>query len=684
MKKFSMSAVYGVLLILLLFPVSAVMSKDKQQEDKQALTTKQQFKESVRKTDLPDLVVTELRMDKSCELTIILENKGKGSVAEKDFKNAVVAFRFGKISKTVPLSQLDRNGMLQNPQTVVNAETSIKIEKAMLVTVTIDSTKKIKETSDGNNSRKQKLSPKCEPPGEAARTKNITTKAGTQIPEQSNLQPISAAGISDKKTDSGLTISKLILVDNEVVVELRRFGRDKLKSEIKDRSRLQIKINGKTKVWPLAKVDPGFRKLNTNKRMVKYNTGIILDKGGIVHAELLGVQDASEKSAMLRPRPGPQPGNPEFAEELEESVVSTSIIDRVPREYTHPGMSSSTSMSDLVAPDFPARITSVTAPVYVGTRFTVRGEGFGNRQGRVRWAMNPPLFDGGVTDIQIDHWADTVIQATITGNVWGRSITEPRDSVIHVWPTAVAEREFGRPGDGPPPYAYSGIEGPMYPFQVIPFEPVFSRLSSDEINEGETFTITGRNFGSDPGDWGEVRMSGISHSRFEVESWGNATIRIRIDDDVILSADADSVMSEITVVNNHNKSVDCGTIRVNHVNNVQLELARVVVSDWDWEDGTWPDRHISFRFTAVVRNVGTDRFSGRIRMEAASDRSIASPRLDVSRLDPGTEISFESRYLGCDDDPCRVGFRIFGGPSSDSCSMDIAGNGTNVRPATCP
>ena len=113
---------------------------------------------------LPDLVVEKIWLNRGY-ISFSLKNGGKGAIPNKEHKNGKVTVAYGGKTQTYAFTgksggnaPVDPSGTLKSPGHTITYTTGIKIKSAKLarnisVRVYVDSTKKIQEQNEGNNTK---------------------------------------------------------------------------------------------------------------------------------------------------------------------------------------------------------------------------------------------------------------------------------------------------------------------------------------------------------------------------------------------------------------------------------------------------------------------------------------------------------------------------------------------------
>ncbi len=117
---------------------------------------------------LPDLIVERIWLDNQCRINFQLKNNGAGSIPEERYRLGMVRLFIGSQELDYSLVQayegrqaVDSAGSLKQPKGVISFNTGQRLETQRLVRVWIDSTEKIAESNDGNNTGRESLTPNC-------------------------------------------------------------------------------------------------------------------------------------------------------------------------------------------------------------------------------------------------------------------------------------------------------------------------------------------------------------------------------------------------------------------------------------------------------------------------------------------------------------------------------------------
>ena len=107
----------------------------------------------------PDLVVEGLSLDSGCKIVVKLRNRGKGAIPDSLYNKIKLHISSnGNGWGSFSLAGLDRNKRTKNPNGVIIAKTSLKVNGSKDIGSTIDSTKVLKESNEDNNRYIQTLS----------------------------------------------------------------------------------------------------------------------------------------------------------------------------------------------------------------------------------------------------------------------------------------------------------------------------------------------------------------------------------------------------------------------------------------------------------------------------------------------------------------------------------------------
>jgi len=134
----------------------------------------------------PDLTVEKFWLDAQCQISFVLKNVGKGSIAASDHNQGTVEIVFGKERETFYFTRgssrgkpaVDPAGKLKMPGGYVSYNTKIKLTTAMRVVLSVNPARKIPESNYDNNNPVQTLIPECPSKG----TSGLTKKNGGGIP----------------------------------------------------------------------------------------------------------------------------------------------------------------------------------------------------------------------------------------------------------------------------------------------------------------------------------------------------------------------------------------------------------------------------------------------------------------------------------------------------------------------
>ncbi len=662
---------------------------------------------SVKATGLklppPDLMVSAIGLDAGCRVVLGVQNAGKGPVPDDEFRRGQIRVMAGGRQEVISLAKADPKGALKSAGGSVKVESGLELERDGQVQAEVDSTRQIDESDEENNRRQEKLMPRCE----AAKVRGIgdpkAKGVGMKEPEAGRIGvkslaagALSAAGGKRDRDEEGchVVVEELVASGREVVVILGREGIPRIELSEAAGIQLEVRTGAQHRMWPLVQVDPGLRQLNGSRGEMTFGTGLELEKPGPVMARLLGCEGrvltrmlspSGEGKLPLppsvAPRPGPGGGSEEQTVALGENRMSAESVRPGGATPAVPAPESRVegSASSLLRPDFPARITRVSEPVYAGMLFSISGVDFGRRQGQVRWLPNPPLFDG-MGSLEIISWSDTRIEVRIAES-WARSIREPRDAVLHVWPERVEEDNRPRLSTEPPArYPYSGTEGPMFAFQIQSRSPIVNSL--DEVTEGGELEIRGQYFGDEAGRWGGVRFSDDSIP-FSVVSWSNRLIRLRIPNGGIPafgSGDSRTVTTDVIVTNDLGLS-DAARLTIRRVDSFDLAVAGVMVTNYRTVWGN-PKSDVA----VVIRNNGPDRYFGSVNIRfrnSEGDTHDTTVSAVAGGLATGAEATAQVRETDYHHDNKHLWIEILSPSDSNaannSCEVNVADGWENAR-----
>ncbi len=210
---------------------------------------------------LPDLVVEKIWLNRGY-IAFSLKNGGKGAIPDKEHKNGKVAVTYGGKTLTCALTEksggnapVDPNGTLKSPGHTITYTTGIKIKSAKLarnisIKVYVDSTKKIQEQNEGNNTETARLAiPGIKVVSKKRGTKTLKTgkpkSAGSPIPPSARLE------FKGPK----ISIEKIYFHDGTVHVLLRNHGKARLTTGKLRSVTLRLSREGKIRTWHLAGID---------------------------------------------------------------------------------------------------------------------------------------------------------------------------------------------------------------------------------------------------------------------------------------------------------------------------------------------------------------------------------------------------------------------------------------------
>lgn len=109
--------------------------------------------------DLPDLTIEEITLDDECRVTVAAKNAGKGSVFDQVWTDhvpdsaAIALFVDGEAWGREMLWLVDPQRSLRSPDGRIVYRSNLRVKGTQTVRATIDGTRQVKETNEGNNEK---------------------------------------------------------------------------------------------------------------------------------------------------------------------------------------------------------------------------------------------------------------------------------------------------------------------------------------------------------------------------------------------------------------------------------------------------------------------------------------------------------------------------------------------------
>ena len=165
MRRSKSIAIGGLIFALLLLTFSFSYATEKKPPPKTTpeKTTPKPYDKLKPAKPLPDLVVEKVWLDNEGYINFQVKNKGTGHIPDPEHRRGMVVVSCGKsqedfsFSKILPKKKLpvDPKGALKQPGKSVVYNTKIRLKTRQTITVLVDSTGKITESNDNNNSLAQ-------------------------------------------------------------------------------------------------------------------------------------------------------------------------------------------------------------------------------------------------------------------------------------------------------------------------------------------------------------------------------------------------------------------------------------------------------------------------------------------------------------------------------------------------
>ena len=233
-----------------------------------------------------DLCVDRIWLDAQDYINVALRNCGKEKIDSAKLGKAKLAVNVGKDHHTVLLSKIDRKARLASPGGKLTYRAPKKIKSQARVTATIYVPKGLFDESNAKNN---------------SRTVTVRPTPSPAVQVKPTAQAVKPAAAKPTPQIPRLRITGYSLVNNYVVVKIKHLDKTKIDPASLAKARLVVTYQGKSKVYPLSKVDPGARKLNGAKRALSYHTGVALAKRGVVSASIQGLGAQPTYRATLAP-----------------------------------------------------------------------------------------------------------------------------------------------------------------------------------------------------------------------------------------------------------------------------------------------------------------------------------------------------------------------------------------------
>lgn len=240
-----------------------------------------------------DLCIDRIWLDTQGYINVAMRNCGKEKIDPAKLGKAKLVVKAGKDSHALLLNKIDRKARLASPGGKQTYRLPQKIKGQLVVTATIYVPKGLfDESNTKNNSRTAKLKPASSTPRPAVQIKP-TAQAVKPVAVKPQVKPTPQI--------PRLRITGLSLANNHVVVKIKRLDKTKINSASLAKAKLVVTYQGKSKAYPMTKVDPGARKLSGTKGEVHYRTDAVLTKRGLVTASLRGLGSQPIYRASLTP-----------------------------------------------------------------------------------------------------------------------------------------------------------------------------------------------------------------------------------------------------------------------------------------------------------------------------------------------------------------------------------------------
>ena len=118
---------------------------------------------------LPDLIIEDIDLDRNCQVVVKVKNNGPGIVPDTVWTHhhpksaGVYLYINGKKWGGATIWKFDPGKSLQSPGGKATYTSKLKVSGTATITATIDHTKQVKETNEGNNKRAERLTCKVKP-----------------------------------------------------------------------------------------------------------------------------------------------------------------------------------------------------------------------------------------------------------------------------------------------------------------------------------------------------------------------------------------------------------------------------------------------------------------------------------------------------------------------------------------
>ena len=226
----------------------------------------------------PDLVVERVLLQNG-KLIFTLKNRGRGAITAAAFKRGVVQIHCNSGKQTLSFVKrtgrhpaVDPNGRLQHPGGAVTYSTSFKPPVTpgtrAVVTVTVDSSHRISEQNERNNTGKTSY---LIPIAGKIRADKRHPVASSPLPHARSLQKKKYPPLA------AIKIERIYLKKNRIHIRIRNTTRRILSTSDLMSTRLQLNADKKHRSWLLAKID-GKHALRRVGGSLDFDTSLMLDR----------------------------------------------------------------------------------------------------------------------------------------------------------------------------------------------------------------------------------------------------------------------------------------------------------------------------------------------------------------------------------------------------------------------